>query len=142
MGMNLSGRTRQPISEINVTPFVDVMLVLLVIFMVTAPMMVQGIEVALPEAKGQEVSKIEEKITVNIRRNKSIYLGEVKVSLGQLKEKLSANDKLKRNKEVLLHADKNLPYGLIVEVMSVLKEAGAESIGMITDQANEVETEK
>lgn len=134
MGMNLTSRGRQPMSDINVTPFVDVMLVLLVIFMVTAPMMVEGLEVSLPQAKGQEVGKVEEKITLTIKSDKVIYIGTVAVPLSELEAKLASNDKLKRDKEVLLHADKNLPYGLIVEVMAILRKAGADSIGMITDQ--------
>lgn len=134
MGMNFSRRSGQSISDINVTPFVDVMLVLLVIFMVTAPMMVEGLEVSLPNAKGQEVGKVEEKITVTVRSNKEVYLGTVKIPLNELAEKLAVNDKLKRDKEILLHADKNLPYGLIVEVMAALRKGGAESIGMITDR--------
>lgn len=142
MGMNFSRSGRQPISDINVTPFVDVMLVLLVIFMVTAPMMVEGLEVALPDAKGQEVGKVENKVTVVIRSNKKIYLGTVEIPISQLAAKLSGNSKLKKDKEVLLQADKNLPYGLIVEVMAALRKAGAESIGMITDQlASDIEVD-
>lgn len=123
----------QPMSEINVTPFVDVMLVLLVIFMVTAPMMVQGLDVALPQVETQTIKGANEKITLTLMKNKRVFIGESEVGIEKLGVLLAANEKLKKDKEILLHADSSLPYGFIVKVMAMAKKGGAENIGMITD---------
>lgn len=117
-----------PISEINVTPFVDVMLVLLIIFMVTAPMMQQGLEVDLPKAEGKGFSK-EDRIILSITRGKTIYLGnKEKTSINELTSRLSG----KRDSEVLIKADANVPYGFVMQVMSKVKKAGIEKVGMVT----------
>lgn len=117
-------------SEINVTPFVDVMLVLLVIFMVTAPLLQQGIDVNLPKAKGKDLHP-EERIALVIKRDRTIYMNENPVSLSEMKRKLEAISKL--NPNVFLKADKDVPYGFIVEVMGEIKDAGIEKLGMITE---------
>ena len=122
-----------PMSEINVTPFVDVMLVLLVIFMVTAPMMVQGLDVNLPETDAQPVSNAEDKLVLTIQKNGRLLLGETEISMDRLKEALQSNDRVKKDKEILLHADKGLLYEKVAEVMSILQASGVEKIGMITD---------
>jgi biopolymer transport protein TolR len=98
-------RRRQALSEINVTPFVDVMLVLLIIFMVTAPLMQQGIDVDLPQAKGKELSPTE-RIIITVKKSGKIYVNKSSVTLKSLKTKLSK----KTNKEVFLKADKDVPY--------------------------------
>jgi biopolymer transport protein TolR len=121
-------RRRQALSEINVTPFVDVMLVLLIIFMVTAPLLQQGIDVALPQAKGKEMSPAE-RIIVTIKKDRKIYLDRTAVTLESLGEKLSKS----RKSEVFLKADKDVPYGLVVMVMGELKSIGIEKLGMITE---------
>ncbi len=121
-------RRRQALSEINVTPFVDVMLVLLIIFMVTAPLLQQGIDVALPQAKGKEMSPAE-RIIVTIKKDRKIYLDKTSVTLKSLGEKLSKS----RKSEVFLKADKDVPYGLVVMVMGELKSIGIEKLGMITE---------
>lgn len=121
-------RRRQALSEINVTPFVDVMLVLLVIFMVTAPLLQQGIDVNLPQAKGKELSPAE-RIVITIKKGGKIYLDRSSVTIKTLKLKLSK----KPNKEVFLKADKDVPYGTIVMVMGELREIGIEKLGMITE---------
>jgi biopolymer transport protein TolR len=123
-------RERNVMSEINVTPFVDVMLVLLVIFMVTAPLLQQGIDVNLPKAKGKDLPP-EERITLIIKKGGTIYMNENPVSINQMRRKLDAISKL--NPNVFLKADKDVPYGLVVEVMGEIKEAGIEKLGMITE---------
>lgn len=125
-----ANRGRSVLSEINVTPFVDVMLVLLVIFMVTAPLLQQGIDVNLPEAKGKDLPT-EERITLVISKNKNIYMNENLVSMQQMRHKLKAISKL--NPNVFLKADKDVPYGFVVEVMGDIKDAGIEKLGMITE---------
>jgi biopolymer transport protein TolR len=123
-------RERNVLSEINVTPFVDVMLVLLVIFMVTAPLLQQGIDVNLPKAKGKDLPP-EERINLIIKKGGVIYMNENPVSMTEMRKKLEAISKL--NPNVFLKADKDVPYGIVVEVMGEIKEAGIEKLGMITE---------
>jgi TolR protein len=123
-------RDRQVLSEINVTPFVDVMLVLLVIFMVTAPLLQQGIDVNLPKAKGKEMPS-EERITLIVKKGSIIYMNDNPVSLTEMGKKLRALSS--SNPNVFLKADKDVPYGFVVEVMGEIKEAGIEKLGMITE---------
>ncbi len=123
-------RDKQVLSEINVTPFVDVMLVLLVIFMVTAPLLQQGIDVNLPKAKGKEMPP-EERITLIVKKGSIIYMNDNPVSLTEMGEKLRALSS--SNPNVFLKADKDVPYGFVVEVMGEIKEAGIEKLGMITE---------
>ena len=123
-------RDKQVLSEINVTPFVDVMLVLLVIFMVTAPLLQQGIDVNLPKAKGKEMPP-EERITLIVKKGGIIYMNDSPVSLTEMGKKLRALSS--SNPNVFLKADKDVPYGFVVEVMGEIKEAGIEKLGMITE---------
>ena len=123
-------RRRTVMSEINVTPLVDVMLVLLIIFMVTAPMLKQGIDIELPKAKGKQL-KSEERINVTIKRKGVIYLNNRKVTLSELVRKLRAISKL--NPNVYLKADRHVPYGDVVKVMAEIKDAGIEKVGLITE---------
>ena len=123
-------RERDVLSEINVTPFVDVMLVLLVIFMVTAPLLQQGIDVNLPKAKGKDLPP-EERITLIIKRNGVVYMNDNPVTLPEMRRKLESISTL--NPNVFLKADKDVPYGFVVEVMGDIKEAGIEKLGMITE---------
>lgn len=121
-------RQRQALSEINVTPFVDVMLVLLIIFMVTAPLLQQGIDINLPQAKGKEMAPAE-RIVITIKKDGKIYLDKTAVTLKNLSAKLSKST----NKEVFLKADKDVPYGAVVSVMGELREIGIEKLGMVTE---------
>ena len=123
-------RNRSVMSEINVTPLVDVMLVLLIIFMVTAPLLQQGIDVNLPQAKGKNLPP-EERLSIVIKKGGTIFLNDTQISMDDLTKKLAAVSK--RNPDVFLKADKDVPYGLVVEVMGEVKEAGIEKLGMITE---------
>jgi len=125
-----SNRNREVLSEINVTPFVDVMLVLLVIFMVTAPLLQQGIDVNLPKAKGKDLPP-EERVTLVLKKDGAIYMNENPVSLKDMKHKLEAISKL--NPNVFLKADKDVPYGFVVEVIGEIKDSGIEKLGIITE---------
>ncbi len=127
--MNISPR-RKVMSEINVTPFVDVMLVLLIIFMVTAPLLQQGIDVNLPKAKGKDMPP-ENRINITIKRGGAIYLNDNPITMKELTQRLSAMKKL--NPDVFLKADKDVPYGLVVEMMGEIKDAGIDKIGMVTE---------
>ncbi|MEK7864318.1 MAG: protein TolR [Nitrospirota bacterium] len=131
-----AGRDRNVLSEINVTPFVDVMLVLLIIFMVTAPLLQQGIDVDLPQAKGKDLPS-EERITLVIKKDGVIYMNDKSMSMSEIKQKLTAISKL--NPNVFLKADKDVPYGFVVQVMSDIKEAGIEKLGMITEPKINIE---
>ncbi len=125
-----SDRSRRVLSEINVTPFVDVMLVLLVIFMVTAPLLQQGIDVNLPKAKGKDLPP-EERITLAIKKDGAIYMNDNPVSITDMRQKLEAISKL--NPNVFLKADKGVPYGFVVEVIGEIKDAGIERLGIVTE---------
>jgi biopolymer transport protein TolR len=121
-------KRRQALSEINVTPFVDVMLVLLIIFMVTAPLLQQGIDVNLPQAKGKEMSP-SERVVITIKKDGRLYMDKSSVTIETLKK-----DLLKiPDKEVFLKADKDVPYGIVVTVMGELREIGIEKLGMVTE---------
>jgi biopolymer transport protein TolR len=125
-------RDKGVMSEINVTPLVDVMLVLLIIFMVTAPLLQQGIDVNLPKAKGKDMPP-EERIALLIKRDMTVFMNDTPVSMADLRRKLQAISKM--NPNVFLKADKDVPYGFVVEVMGEIKEAGIEKLGMVTEPA-------
>lgn len=126
-------------SEINVTPFVDVMLVLLIIFMVTAPMMIQGVNVSLPEAAAKPLSADEDNLLVIIDESGRLYINDVGVTVGDLGIKLQKIIAGRTDREVYLKADKNITYGTVVKVMSEIKAAGIEKLGMVTLPVNEDE---
>ncbi len=124
---------RRAMADINVTPLVDVMLVLLIIFMVTAPMLSMGIDVNLPRVKSKSIDLAEEKLILTINENKEIYLNKTRMPFQDLGAKLTAifNERVER--EIFLRADKNVPYGFVVEVMSEIRKAGVDKLGMITE---------
>ncbi len=121
----------QPLSDINVTPLVDVMLVLLVIFMVTAPMFSQGLPVNLPQASAPALVS-DQPLVVSVSREQAVYLGDRQVGLTNLRAALEAEIGGRAAPEVLLKSDLEVPYGLVVKVMSILKEAGVEKLGIVT----------
>jgi biopolymer transport protein TolR len=133
MGMSSGGGRKSAMSEINVTPLVDVMLVLLIIFMVTAPLIQQGVKVSLPNAKAPPIEAKEKKLVLAVDSAGKVYIGEVEVPFEQLEEKLKTNAKAQADKEIYLHADRELKYGLVVEVMAAAQRAGIDNVGMITD---------
>jgi len=121
------------VSEINVTPLVDVMLVLLIIFMVTAPMMTQGLNVDLPETTDKAlVQKDKEPIVVTVDKDKNISLGKISVTLALLKDQLSKENEETKKNPIFLNADKNVSYGTVVDVMDVIKKSGFDKLGMVT----------
>ncbi|RLC23162.1 MAG: protein TolR [Deltaproteobacteria bacterium] len=130
----------QFMSEINVTPFVDVMLVLLIIFMVTAPMMVQGVDVDLPKATSKALKGSEERLIISIDDDRKVFINEQVVSVEFLTQKLGAILENFDKKNVYLRADKKVPYGIVVNVISKIKKAGVDSLGMITLPDNEEES--
>ena len=129
--MNGNGR-RGLVAEINVTPLVDVMLVLLIIFMVTAPMMTQGLEVNLPETTAKAMRQKEEPLVISLNKEGKIKLRNVAVSREYLWEQLNAMSEEEKKNPVYLRADKDVAYGEVVVLMADIKRAGFEKLGMIT----------
>jgi biopolymer transport protein TolR len=128
------GESRQDlISDINVTPLVDVMLVLLIIFMVTAPMMMHGVKVNLPKTESKSIKTKEDPLLLTVTKERLIFIEDYKVELTALKEKLKKIFANREGKEILLQADKDVPYGFVISVMSHVKEAGITKVGMITE---------
>lgn len=126
------GSTRATMSEINVTPLVDVMLVLLIIFMVTAPMMQQGLQVELPETKASGVQTTEDPLILVINSRGQLTIGEAKVTADGLGARLQAIFGTRNNKEIYIQADKAVNYGVVAEVMAEIKASGATGISLIT----------
>ncbi|MBE9486526.1 MAG: protein TolR [Desulfuromonadales bacterium] len=133
LGRPATGR-RSSLSQINVTPFVDVMLVLLIIFMVTAPMLDQGVQVDLPEvAESPSLLAQQEPLVVTIERSGKIFIGKAEVKqISKLGPVLQQALKGKPDREVFLEADQKVPYGRVVQVMAAVKRAGVEKLGMVT----------
>jgi len=131
--MAFGGSSDQLMSEINVTPFVDVMLVLLIIFMVTAPMMVQGVNVDLPEASSDPLESDEELLVVTVDKAGQVFINDFQVGVDFLSEKLLKILEGRADRGVYMRADKTVPYGVVVRVMSEIKGAGIEKLGMITE---------
>ena len=125
------------VSDINVTPLVGVMLVLLIIFMVTAPMMTQGLEVDLPRTTAKALRQQEEPLVVTVSAGGEISLGKIKVNKDQLYRQLNRLPAEKKQQPLYLRADKNVPYGVVVTAMADIKRAGFEKLGMITQPSEE-----
>jgi biopolymer transport protein TolR len=128
-----SGSTQRPLSEINVTPFVDVVLVLLIIFMVTAPMLQQGIDVDLPQTTTQNIRLKQEPLVMTVRKDGKIFLARREIPAAELEEKLHAILEGLDEKEIYLRADAKAEYGLVVRALAAARAAGATKLGMVTE---------
>jgi biopolymer transport protein TolR len=123
----------QPRSEINVTPFVDVMLVLLIIFMVTAPMMQQGIDIDLPDTTTQQLRIRDEPLVLTVDKAGKYHLGRREIAEAELSEKLQAIFEGRDSKEIFLRADENVAYRYVVKALAAAQQAGATKLGMVTE---------
>jgi biopolymer transport protein TolR len=128
------------LSEINVTPFVDVMLVLLIIFMVTAPMMIQGLDVDLPQVSAKPLDTKEEQLIITIDKANQIFINDFQTNLDSLQTKLLKILEGRTDPEVFIKADKDIVYGTVVQVMAAIRGAGVEKVGMVTTPAD-IETQ-
>ncbi len=129
------GRARKhaPLSEINVTPFIDVMLVLLIIFMVTAPLMTAGVPLELPESKGQQLQANKEPLTISVDRSGKVFIGETEVKLEEVAPKLKAIAKGGYDEQIFIRGDKGVDYGSVMRVMSRIKQGGFSKVSLITE---------
>jgi biopolymer transport protein TolR len=132
MGMT-GGSGKGPVSEINVTPLVDVMLVLLIIFMVSAPMMTTGIDVDLPKTHAPRMEVEEQKLLLTITKEQKVYLGETEVPYENLETALTTNTRLQTERELYLQADEAVPYGFVAKIMALVRKGGIEKLGLVTD---------
>ena len=130
--MAIESNADRLMSDINVTPFVDVMLVLLVIFMVTAPMMMQGVDVTLPEATAKPLVAQKDNLIITVDKDGQVHINDFAVDTDFLKEKLAKILENRTDREVYFRADKSVPYGVVVKVMAEIKAAGVEKLGMVT----------
>ncbi len=133
MAFSSGGGGKQAVSDINVTPLVDVMLVLLIIFMVSAPMMNTGIDVDLPAAQAPQVTVDEEKLLLTVTKDNKVFLGRDEVPFERLEPTLLANERMQREKELYVQADETVPYGFVVKVIAIVKKAGITKLGLVTD---------
>ena len=131
--MKAGDKSGQLMSDINVTPFVDVMLVLLIIFMVTAPMMMQGMDVSLPEATAEPLESEKEHLIITLNPQNEIFINDFKVALDGLGEKLAKILEGRAEREVFLKADKDISWGTVAHVMAEIKNSGVEKLGMVTE---------
>jgi len=142
MTMVSGNRDGRLMSDINVTPFVDVMLVLLIIFMVTAPMMTQGVDVDLPKVTAEPLDTEKEPLIVTVDREGRVFIVDFEVTLDFLGQKLAKVLESRSDREVYLKADAAIPYGTVVRVMAAIKAAGVDKLGMVTDPSSPETEEK
>ena len=132
MAFDAGDRSAGSMSQINVTPLVDVMLVLLVIFMVTAPIIQQGVSVDLPDARAGALNGKDERLVVSVTKKGSLYLNDTAMSASDLEAKLRAIAAQRPDGQVFVRADKSVPYGDVVAVMAAIKQSGIRRVGMVT----------
>lgn len=134
MRLHIGGGHHRSLAEINITPFVDVVLVLLIIFMITAPLLQQGMSVQVPKAEASELKRTPQDIIITINNQGHVFMGDSRaaISVEELMSKLAVVYQNKENKDLLIKADEQLKYGKVIEVMAIAQKAGAERIGMIT----------
>ena len=131
--MNQEIDNKTLMSDINVTPLVDVMLVLLIIFMVTAPMMMQGVEVNLPKTTTRHIKTKDEPLILTVNRQREVFIENHRIEINNLEIKVKKIFENRRDKEILLKADKDVPYGFVIKVISRVKRAGIDKLGMVTE---------
>jgi len=139
--MMFDTRRRRFLAEINIIPLVDVVLVLLIIFMVTAPMLYRGMDINLPTSQSNTI-KPEERLVLTIERDQKVYLDKDQLSLEQLEFKLKQAKQHNSDVSIYLRADRAVPYGTVVRVMDEIKRAGIEKLGMVTDPASGARTQE
>ncbi len=140
--MALETNSDRLMSDINVTPFVDVMLVLLIIFMVTAPMMMQGVDVTLPQTTSEPLIAKKENLIISINTKNQIFINDYQIGLDNLQEKLKNILEGRENREVYLRADQEISYGFVVRVMAEIKAAGVDKLGMVTEPIHQKKNDK
>ena len=132
MAFKFNRSSKEPMSEINVTPFVDVMLVLLIIFMVTAPLLTSGIKINLPESSSILKNEKKEPVTVSLNSKGHIYLNKKKFTKQQLINKLKALEKINKNLKIYVKADKSINYGKVMELMTMINKSGFSKVALVT----------
>ncbi len=135
--MKLSRESKEPLSEINVVPLVDIMLVLLIIFMITAPMLQHGMNIDIPKVTARPLPAKEETQILNITRDKGLVLNEKKIASKDLKAAVQFLFANRKDKEIFLRADKDVPYGFVVQCMGTIREAGIDKINIVTKPLEE-----
>ncbi|MGA6993444.1 MAG: protein TolR [Candidatus Deferrimicrobiaceae bacterium] len=130
---NGGGNERRMMSDINIVPLVDVMLVLLIIFMVTAPMLTQGVDVNLPQANAKALRSDEERLVITVDQNSRIFVGKQPMKFNQLSSALRAIVERRTDRQVYFRADRAVPYGFVVKVIAEVRNAGIEKLGMVTE---------
>jgi len=130
--MQIKRISKKTFSEINMTPFVDVVLVLLIIFMITAPLLEQGIKINLPSAKGGSLEKDEEPVIIALKDNMTVFLNSQEVPAASLDTRIGLMFKNRKSKNIFIKADEKLPYGFVAKIISKVKEGGVEKIGLVT----------
>jgi biopolymer transport protein TolR len=134
-GRRSRARRHSPMHEINVTPFVDVMLVLLIIFMVTAPLLTSGVPLELPEAKGQQLQANKDPLTISVQKDGKVYIQETQIELGEIAGKLKAITSARGGSDepIFVRGDKGIDYGTVMRVMSRIKQGGFNKVSLVTE---------
>jgi biopolymer transport protein TolR len=132
-GRRSRARKHAPMHEINVTPFVDVMLVLLIIFMVTAPMLTSGVPIELPETKGQQLQTNKDPVTLSVDKSGKVFIQETEIRLDEIAAKLKAIAKNGTDEQIFIRGDKGIDYGTVMRVMGRVKAAGFTKVSLVTE---------